>query len=643
MEPHRDYLSRLADIDAKVERARVDPEVVLGRAAGLLAGRTGCRVDEAHAHLLRLAAERGDDPGETAADVLEALEDCTPQKPDRLGSLTETALRPPPPAGRRSSPGSFPSSGPAAPSGVPSVVSGWADIVQQVLDAVPGRHIVLMPVRDRNGRIEDYTFAAASPSVVDLSGRRGTQIVGRRVSETYPTLVNGPIWEAWGESIADGLSREVGPVPYASPAERAPVDVTLTVRVRPVGLGLLNSWVRHDEEDRLAERIAQTEQLGNLGWGEWDLLTGKIVWSEGLYRIYERDPAEGPLPSEESDALTVPEDIPLRQQAVEIFGRGETVDVSYRIRVGDRIKHIRTIVDAVRDTDGRPVKVYGIVQDVTARETSRVRLAEVEQQLREHQRSLAAEHRLTVQLQQIVLPIPAAPFDLPGLRAAVRYLPAETASRVGGDWYHAAAADDGSVVLAVGDVAGHGLQAAAVMAQLRHALAALSVTTTSDPAALLTHLNQLLYAGRSAADLMPLTATAVVARYDPPTGTLVWAQAGHPAPLRARAGVTTELDRPEGALLGAFPEVRYGTAAATVVPGDLLLFYTDGLIEHRDRTLEEGLAPVLVTLNRLSGERNQQPLAELLAQLRHANPDDDACILAVRPLPVASDPGGDDG
>nr|BFE82338.1 hypothetical protein GCM10020093_049390 [Planobispora longispora] len=63
MEPHRDYLSRLADIDAKVERARVDPEVVLGRAAGLLAGRTGCRVDEAHAHLLRLAAERGDDPG----------------------------------------------------------------------------------------------------------------------------------------------------------------------------------------------------------------------------------------------------------------------------------------------------------------------------------------------------------------------------------------------------------------------------------------------------------------------------------------------------------------------------------------------------------------------------------------------------
>ncbi|GIH96725.1 PP2C family protein-serine/threonine phosphatase [Planobispora siamensis] len=668
MESRQDYLNRLADIDARVEQARVGPDVVLARAAGLLAGRAGCRVDEAHAHLLEMAAEQGRAAQEVAAELLAAAESRMRAGPDRLRAVVDGTFGAPPRADH--DPGR-PVSGPRpAP-------ADWALLVQQVLDVTPGRHVLLVPVRggtggpagagagDRGiadqgaesadtggagigeagdtqdaggaGDIEDYVFVAVSPSVVDMSGRRGAQIVGRRVSEIYPTIVGGAVWEAWCDAIADGTPREVGPISYVSPADQAPADVSLTVRVHPIGDGLLNSWVRHDEEMRLSERIAHTERLGNLGWGEWDLVTGKVTWSEGLYRIYERDPADGPMPSEESEALTLPEDIPLRQQAVERFGRGEAVDMVYRIRIGDRVKHVRTVADADRDSGGRPVKVYGIIQDVTARETSRARLTEIERQLREQRRSLAAEHRLTVQLQQIVLPVPDAPVDLPGLRFAVRYLPAEQASRVGGDWYHAAVAGDGSVILAVGDVAGHGLHAAASMARLRHALDALTVTTTSRPAELLSFLNRLLYSGSPAADGMPVTATAAVARYDPSTGELVWAQAGHPTPLRTRGGVTAELDRPPGPLLGAFPDARYATATTALGPGDLLLFYTDGLIEQRDRSMEEGLAPVVATLDRISAEGGEHPLADLLAQLHHANPDDDACVLAARPLAA---PGG---
>jgi serine phosphatase RsbU (regulator of sigma subunit) len=339
------------------------------------------------------------------------------------------------------------------------------------------------------------------------------------------------------------------------------------------------------------------------------------------------------MPSDESEALTLPEDVPLRMHAAEIFSRGETIDITYRIRVGGRIKHLRAVADAVRDVNGRPVRVYGIIQDVTARETSLAKLAEVEQQLREHQRSLAAEHRLAMELQHIVLPIPKTPVDLPGLRVAVRYLPAEQAERVGGDWFHAAVAGDGSVVLAVGDVAGHGVHAAASMARLRHAFAALTVTTTSDPAELLTYLNRLLYAGGTETG----TASAVVARHDPRTGAMVWAQAGHPPPLRTRAGATTELDRPAGPLLGALPDAGYATAATTIRPGALLLFYTDGLVEHRDHTLSESLKPVVATLNRISAEGHRQPLADLLAQLDHANPHDDTCVLAARPLPFGGE------
>ena len=132
------------------------------------------------------------------------------------------------------------------------------------------------------------------------------------------------------------------------------------------------------------------------------------------------------------------------------------------------------------------------------------------------------------------------------------------------------------------------------------------------------------------------TATMVIARYDPDTAILCWAQAGHPAPLRSRDGATSALPRPAGPLLGAIHEARYDTADIRLVPGDLLLFYTDGLIEHRHRSLLEGLSPVISTLNRITGSPRAQPLAELLAGLHQANPDDDTCLLAARPLHPAA-------
>jgi len=617
----QDYPQRLAAIDAAVAAARRPPDVVVAQAAGLLAGRVGCPVSEAHGFLARLASDERRAPHEVAADLLTALDSQADASPDELRAAVDRALR----HGRPGEPGE--STEPGDPA--------WARTMQQVLDALPGRHTVMTPLRDASGEVHDYVFAAVSPSIVDRSGRRGEQIVGHRLSEAYPAIVDGPIWHAWRETLDDGLAREVGPIPYAGDVDTTPAAMRITVRVHPVGPGLLNSWIRHDEQERLADRIAQTERLGHLGWGEADLVTGEVEWSEELYRIFDRDPAMGPLSRAEQDALTVPEDQPVRRRAAEAFGRGETVDITYRIRVGGRTKYIRTVIDAVRDVHGRPLRLYGIVQDVTGREISRARLARVEQQLRKHQQDLATEHQFAVELQQIVLPIPAEPIDLPGLRVAVRYLPAEQASRVGGDWYHATATDDGQVMMAIGDVAGHGIRAASVMAQLRYVLDGLIVTTTTEPADLLEHLNRLLYAGGTAVN----TATAIVARYDPATRTVTWAQAGHPPPLRTRAGVTTELRRPAGQLLGATPTARYDTATLTLDLGDLLLLYTDGLIEHRDRTLDEGLAPVIATLNRISAAGSQQPLADLLARMRRANPNDDTCIVAVRSL-AASDGHG---
>ncbi|BEL02769.1 hypothetical protein Q0Z83_009600 [Actinoplanes sichuanensis] len=249
------------------------------------------------------------------------------------------------------------------------------------------------------------------------------------------------------------------------------------------------------------------------------------------------------------------------------------------------------------------------------------RLAEVE-------RTLAAEHELAARLQQIILPIPAEPIDLPGLRVAVRYLPAGEDAMIGGDWFHAAALRDGSVLLAVGDVAGHGTQAATTMAQLRHALRALSVVT-SDPGALLEHLNRLIW--ELEADDPELAATAVIARFDPESHELVWAQAGHPPPLLSRNGRTAPLPRPAGPMLGVVDGARYADSVVTLTPGDVLLLYTDGLVEQRHRGPDVGLDSVIAAVDDAVRTAPERPLTEMLARLRRANPDDDTCILAVRP------------
>jgi serine phosphatase RsbU (regulator of sigma subunit) len=619
----QDYLQRLADIDAAVARAQPDPRVLVDRAAGFIAGRVGCRIDEAYAQLQLIATEQGRLLAEVAGDVL-AMQTRLPAEDRAVRAAVESVLQPGRTTVRR-----------------PAVTArqvarpdhddrGWAATMRQVLAAVSGNHTAVSPVRDAAGQVEDFVIVAVSPSVVDLSGRGDGQVTGRLISEIYPSIVGGPVWQAWIDTVGDGMPREIGPLPYEAASGEATVAVTLAVRVHAVGPGLLTSWARPDEQARLAERIDQTERLGNLGWGEWDLLSGNVVWSDEMYRIYERDPADGPLRDEESRALRLPEDEQIHQQAAATFGRGETVDMTYRIRIGDRIKHLRTVIDAVRDKNGRPIKVYGITQDVTAREVGRAKLAKIEQQLHRQRMSLAAEHQLAAQLQHIILPIPQTTIELPGLQAAVRYLPAEQASQVGGDWYHAAVVGDGQVLLAIGDVAGHGIRAATTMARLRHALAALSVTSTTEPAELLSHLNRLLRADGQDAD----TATAVIARYDPLDATLVWAQAGHPPPLRTRRGSTVTLDRPRGPLLGAVCRPDYATATTRLDEADVLLLYTDGLIEDRRKTTAEGFVPVIRTLNDAA---EQLPLTELVGRLRRANAQDDTCILAVRRVPAAEE------
>ncbi|BCJ46801.1 hypothetical protein GCM10010168_36770 [Actinoplanes ianthinogenes] len=393
-------------------------------------------------------------------------------------------------------------------------------------------------------------------------------------------------------------------------------------------IGLLDTGEGPGLIDAATDRLADVESLANLGWGEWNLVTGEVYWSPQVYRIYQRDPGLGPLTPAEGRRLAVGGEHSLREAALDAARGSDRIELLTRVRIAGRVRRLRTIAETVRDDDGRPIRLFGVIQDVTEQQVSAQQLAKVEHELDEQRRAADAEHDLALRLQEIILPIPDEPIELPGLKAAVRYLPAGQDSMVGGDWYHAAALRDGTVLLAVGDVTGHGTQAASNMAQLRHALRALTVVD-SDPATLLGHLNRLTC--ELERESPELAATTVIARFDPGRQQLTWAQAGHPPPLLCRAGRTAPLARPAGPMLGVMEDARYATAVTDFHPGDVLLLYTDGLVEYRGQCLDAGLDAVIGAVDAAVRAAPQQPLAELVGRLRRANPDDDTCILAVRP------------
>jgi serine phosphatase RsbU (regulator of sigma subunit) len=235
---------------------------------------------------------------------------------------------------------------------------------------------------------------------------------------------------------------------------------------------------------------------------------------------------------------------------------------------------------------------------------------------------LAQERHIALELQRAILPLHDGPFELPGLRAVVRYLPASS-GRVGGDWYITAEMPTGQVLIAIGDVAGHGLAAAAGMARLRGALAGLAITG-APPQRLVGWLNDLV---RHVAP--EHTASVAAGYFDPVSRVLCWAQAGHPPPLLVRGAGAWPLDPPDGILLGA-GEAAYAATSVRLHRHDLLLLYSDGLVERRDRSLDDGLATLASAARGHSDP--EQVIAAVLHALGSTDPEDDTCLVALQIL-----------
>ncbi len=243
------------------------------------------------------------------------------------------------------------------------------------------------------------------------------------------------------------------------------------------------------------------------------------------------------------------------------------------------------------------------------------------------QKQLEAEQRIVELLQRTIIPdrLPA----LPGVRVAAAYRPAEVEVDVGGDWYDAFVAPDDSIVVVVGDVAGHGVQAASLMGRVRNALRAYAIEDT-EPSSILIRLHTLLRAH----DSLEMV-TAFVARYDQVHNTMSWSRAGHPPPLLVgRGGSARFLDDVNGAPLGTMVS-EYRSAVTPMPPGSLLVCYTDGLIERRDRIIDDGLDWLQQRVREYVDDDIDTLCNKLVDDpfVPHPSPDD-ICVLAMRTDPV---------
>ena len=245
-------------------------------------------------------------------------------------------------------------------------------------------------------------------------------------------------------------------------------------------------------------------------------------------------------------------------------------------------------------------------------------------------RQARATRSLAESLQRSLL---TSPPELEHLDIAVRYRPAAQEVQIGGDWYDAFVSPGGDTTLVVGDVTGHDWTAAAVAGQLRNMLRGIaSALDARDPDQVLSALDRAL----SDTGIATL-ATALVARVEEPPAAapgaariLRWSNAGHPPPLLVGAdGTASLLERPANMLLGVAADTPRHHHTVTLGPGATVVLYTDGLVEHRDATLDDGLARLLAVAPDLAA----RPLNELCDEiLDRMAPDlsDDIALLAVR-------------
>ncbi|WP_435056774.1 SpoIIE family protein phosphatase [Streptomyces capoamus] len=500
--------------------------------------------------------------------------------------------------------------------------------VIELMDLADGLHdpaLVLVPHLDDTGQLVDFRIQHVNDRFLDPAGRPRAVVGGALLLEAYPLAAGeSELFQRVERVYATGEPFRARRMRLTALVDQVPLSAVADISISRHGSSVLLIWRIEDETARLASLLQHAQRLGRIGGFEENLLTGEITWNGQLFNLYGRPHTSMPVALQELPAHAHPDDaVALGRFLRTLMHHHRPASAAFRLLRPDGVtRHTRVVAEPVLDAEGQLLGVRGAYQDISAQHWTEVALAATRDQLAHTEQQAVERNRLALQLQHAIMPPAQAPLLVPDLQVAVRYRPAETEHLVGGDWYDAVVLPSGLVLLCVGDVAGHGIEAATSMVVLRNALRGLAVTGAG-PAQLLSWLNIVAHHLTGA-----VTATAVCGLYDGERRTLRWARAGHLPPVLVRESDATALPPVKGLLLGAVPEARYEETELQLAAGDTLLMYTDGLIERRDRSVEESLSHLLDTARSAPGTLDQK-LDRLLTYSR-SDTDDDTCIVGIR-------------
>jgi serine phosphatase RsbU (regulator of sigma subunit) len=497
--------------------------------------------------------------------------------------------------------------------------------LMDLADALHDPALVLVPHLDASGELTDFRIQHVNHRFQDPGGRPRAVINGALLLEAYPLAAGeSGLLENVERVYATGEPFRAQRANLTALVDQVPLRSVADIGISRHGNAVLLIWRIEDETARLASLLQNAQRLGRIGGFEENLLTGEITWNGQLFDLYGRPPTSTPVPLEELSAHAHPDDfVAIGRFLRTVLHHRRPASAAFRLQRPDGVtRHMRIVAEPVLDTGGRLLSVRGAYQDISAQHWTEVALAATRDQLAHTEQQASERNRLALQLQQAIMPPTQDPLRMDDLQVAVRYRPAEEEQLVGGDWYDAVVLPSGLVLVCVGDVAGHGMDAATSMVVLRNALRGLAVTGAG-PGQLLSWLNIVAHNLTGA-----VTATAVCGLYDRERRTLRWARAGHLPPVLVRDGRSSALPLTKGLLLGAVPEAVYEEAEMQLSLGDTLLMYTDGLIERRDRSVEESLTYLLTTARTPLSNLDQQ-LDRLLTYSK-SDTDDDTCIVGIR-------------